>query len=268
VEVLGRSELGLLARSFNIMIERVKDQMTALRQASQKLSKAEEEVLRSEKLASLGRMAAGIAHDLGNPVSALTGYLDILIKGTRSQEKEREMLQRSYGEVQRMDRIIKGLLDFSRPRDARLEDVDVNSVVQDTLSILTPQKVLDGIEVKMELKDGLPPARANTSLLTQVVLNMILNSADAMPSEGTLTLSTGAKNGSLEIVISDTGVGIRKEDIPRIFDPFFTTKEPGKGSGLGLSICQRIIDSFGGRILVESEWKKGTTFTIVLLPSG
>jgi len=294
VEVPGSSELGLLARSFNAMIGRIKEQLS-------QLTRAEKEVIRSEKLASLGRMASGIAHELGNPVSALTGYLDILSRGAHSNGKEKEIVQGASREVRRMDQIIRGLLDFARQREIKLEYVDVNQVIKDVLSILTPQKILAGIDVKMDLKEGLPPARADASLLGQVIINMILNSRDAMaegragppcrevlqgeragedesqggsieraeratamPSQGTLTFATEAKDGSLRIVISDTGTGIRKDDIPRIFDPFFTTKDPGKGSGLGLSVCERIVDSFGGKILVESELRKGSTFTILL----
>lgn len=268
VEVPGGGELGHLARSFNVMVERLRDQVMALTRAHEKLNRAEEEIVRSEKLASLGQMAAGIAHELGNPVSALTGYLDILLKGVRSKDKEKDILQGAMREAERMDRIISGLLTFARPQEARIEDVDVNTVIRDTLTILTPQKILRGMDVKMALQDDLPPARADASLLTQVILNMILNSKDAMAAGGALTLSTGMRDGGLEITVSDTGVGIRQEDVQRIFDPFFTTKEPGKGSGLGLSICQRIIDSFGGRILVESERGRGTTFTILLPLSG
>jgi len=260
VEVPGSSELGLLARSFNTMVERIKEQLS-------QLTRAEKEVIRSEKLASLGRMASGIAHELGNPVSALTGYMDILSKGKSSDEKEKEIVQGASREVKRMDQIIRGLLDFARQKEIKLEDLNVNHVIKDALSILTPQKILNGIDVKMDLKEGLPPVRVDASLLGQVIINMILNSRDAIiegRGQGVLTLSTGFRDGNIEIAISDSGIGIKKGDLTRIFDPFFTTKESGKGSGLGLSICERIVDSFGGKILVDSELNKGSTFTILL----
>jgi len=263
VEVPGSSELGLLARSFNAMVERIKEQLS-------QLTRAEKEVIRSEKLASLGRMASGIAHELGNPVSALTGYLDILSKGAHSDGKEKGIIQGASREVRRMDQIIRGLLDFARQKEIKLEDLNVNQVIKDALSILTPQKILDSIDVKMDLKEGLPPVRADASLLGQVIINIILNSRDAIVegqgqgSRGVLTLSTGFRDGNIEVTISDSGVGIKKADLPRVFDPFYTTKDPGKGSGLGLSICERIVDSFGGKILVDSELRKGSTFTILL----
>ncbi len=291
VEVPGENEMGMLARSFNRMVERLKENkglleehIQSLEKLNQELKLTQEELIRSEKLATVGRLAAGVAHEIGNPVGAILGYAEILLKGGGEEERQ-ELLRRIEAEINRINKIVRDLLDLARPSKTSMEEVDAKQVVEDCISLLSSQKVLNGIEVDLEFGDGLPPITADRDRLHQVMVNLLLNAADAMPGGGELTINVGAdvsvgpykgdakRSGEevgkefLEITVSDTGKGVSQNDLPKIFDPFFTTKEPGKGTGLGLAICQRIIESFGGNIRLESKVGGGTRVRI-MLPVG
>lgn len=294
VEVPGENEMGMLARSFNRMVERLRenkglleDHIRSLEKLNQELKLAQEGLIRSEKLASVGRLAAGVAHEIGNPVGAILGYTEMLQKGEAKKKERQELLSRIEAEINRVNKIVRDLLDLARPSKTSMEDVDVKQVVEDCVSLLSSQKVLEGIEVNLELRDGLPPITADRDRLQQVMVNLVLNAADAMPGGGRLIINANCKlqiakckqeNDSegaflqpeskfIEINVSDTGKGVSRDDLSKIFDPFYTTKEPGKGTGLGLAICQMIIESFGGSIGLESKAGEGTRVRI-LLPAG
>ena len=315
IEVTSKNEIGQLIGSFNRMIDRLKENqeslenyLESLESANRQLKQAQEELIRTEKLASIGRFAAGVAHEVGNPLGAILGYTSILQKEGLEHEESKDYLKRIEKEIERINRIVRELLDFARPSKFEIKEVEINKVVESTLSLLSYQKNFKNIETQLDIQPNLPVIKGDESQLSQVFINIILNAIDAMPAGGTLAIQTGThlvgnpdsdrlqriyprrrKSDPMEsdysrmrrpnpldaffkkfsegdrlvrIRISDTGMGIKKEDLENIFDPFFTTKAPDKGTGLGLSISLRIVESLGGEIRVESEVGKGSTFEV------
>ena len=315
IEVTSKNEIGQLISSFNRMIERLRenqesldDHLKSLKAANKQLKQAQEELIRTEKLASIGRFAAGVAHEVGNPLGAILGYTTILEEEGMDREESKDYLKRIEKEIERINRIVRELLDFARPSKFEIKDVEVNKVLENTVSLISYQKNFKNIQTRLDLRPDLPMIKGDESQLSQVFMNIILNGTDAMSNGGTLEVETRkfvvedlfpsrqeriraarrredpaesdyshlrrtdplssllskfSKGDRLvQIRISDTGVGIKKEDLDRIFDPFFTTKSPDKGTGLGLSISLRIVESMGGEIRVESEVDKGSTFEI------
>ena len=315
IEVTSGNEIGQLIGSFNRMIERLKENqeslenyLESLESANKQLKQAQEELIRTEKLASIGRFAAGVAHEVGNPLGAILGYTGILQKEGMNYEEARDYLKRIEKEIERINRIVRELLDFARPSKFEIKDVEVNKILESTLSLLSYQKNFKNVETQLDMQRDLPLIKGDESQLSQVFINIILNAIDAMPDGGILRIQTVTRvvenldadrlpgiysrrrkndpmesdysrmrrtdplaalfrkfsegNRLVKIRISDTGTGIKKEDLENIFDPFFTTKAPDKGTGLGLSISLRIVESLGGEIKVESELGKGTTFEV------
>jgi len=218
----------------------------------------------AEKLASLGRLAAGVAHEVRNPLSSISGYVQILMKGKASEEMSREFLTSIDEQIERINRIIENLLSYSRTSKGKVEFVDVNEVIEKALTLLFTHKSFKNIRVSKELTPGLPAVRVDRYALEEILMNITMNAADAMQGGGTLTVRTGIGEGRVEVEVSDTGIGIAPEEIDKIFDPFFTTKPEGYGTGLGLSICLGIVEKMGGAIRVESEQGKGATFFVTL----
>jgi len=315
IEVTSKNEIGQLIGSFNRMIERLKENqeslesyLESLESANKQLKQAQEELIRTEKLASIGRFAAGVAHEVGNPLGAILGYTSILQKEGIDREESKDYLKRVEREIERINRIVRELLDFARPSQFEIKDVEINKVIESALSLLSYQKNFKDIETQLDMQPDLPMIKGDESQLSQVFINIILNANDAMPNGGILRIQTRThvvenpdvdrlqriyprrrKSDPMEsdysrmrkgdplavlfkkfsegdqlvkIRISDTGIGIKKEDLENIFDPFFTTKDPNKGTGLGLSISLRIVESLGGEIRVESEVGKGATFEV------
>jgi signal transduction histidine kinase len=245
---------------------KLKENIEALEEANRALLRTQRELIASEKLASLGKLAAGVAHEIGNPLSAIQGYIEVLRRGYNLDgESGAEFLTNIKKEVERIDRIIRTLLDYSRPRDFELKKIGVNEVVNRAVDIVRTQGILKNIELNLELSNGPLSIEVDPHQLSQVVINLILNAKDAVSNDGVITVSTARNsNGGVEIAVKDNGAGIPKEMMDKIFDPFFTTKEPGKGTGLGLSVSQRIVQIFNGSISVESKPGKGTTFRVAL----
>jgi len=315
IEVTSKNEMGQLISSFNRMIEKLRENqesidnyLKSLEMANKKLKQAQEELIRTEKLASIGRFAAGVAHEVGNPLGAILGYTSILEKNEIDREESKDYLKRIGKEIERINRIVRELLDFARPSKFEIKDIEVNKVVENTLSLLSHQKNFKNIETQLELQPDLPMIKGDESQLSQVLINILLNAIDAMPNGGNLKIQTenlvadnlfgdefqplyprrrkadptesdysrmrkpdplssllskfSRGDSLIKITISDTGMGIEQEHLEKIFDPFFSTKDPDKGTGLGLSISLRIIESMGGKISVESEVGKGSTFEI------
>ncbi len=282
-----RSEIAHLSVALNRMLKRLSEnrqdmesQIRSLRQANRELKQAREEVLRSEKLSSIGRLAAGVAHEVGNPIGAILGYTNLLTAYVENNEEAMDYLGRIEKEITRIDTIVRELLDFSRPSITESVPVDVNAFVTDTVSFFSHQKLMASVELQTRLDEDSPMVRADPDQLKQVLINLMFNACDAIEDGGRLTIAT-TKTGSpelesrafdeqqaevIEISVSDTGKGIPPHELQKIFDPFYTTKPPGKGTGLGLAISQRIIDSFGGSLHVESTEGEGSTFAIRLAP--
>jgi signal transduction histidine kinase len=263
------NEIGTLAMAFNQMVERLAEKQRDLQKAIKQLKDTQEELVSSEKLASVGRMAAGVAHEIGNPLTSILGHTEILHKRLKHKKlKDGEILldlvDRTRKETERINRIIKDLLQFSKPPSPHREDVDVNRVVQDSLNAVRMQERFQAIAIDLSLAENLPLAKGNSDQLQQVLFNILINAADAMPQGGSISIRTEKDKQWAIIAIKDTGVGIEPEDLGKIFDPFYTTKSPDKGTGLGLSISLKIIDELGGRIKVQSEKGKGAEFIAYL----
>jgi two-component system NtrC family sensor kinase len=233
---------------------------------------AQQQIAQTEKLAAVGQLAAGVMHEINNPlatigacVEALNSRLDDL--PLAPQAAFVEYLEIIQSELTRCKSIVDGLLDFSRPKARAKYPVAINQVVEDALFLLRYHDRFKRIEVKRTLAEGLPPVEANAEQLIQVFLDLMLNAIDAMDGRGTLTVGTSRhpdRRDEVVVEITDTGMGIPREDVGKIFEPFFTTKAPGQGTGLGLSIAYAIVEHHRGRIQVESQLGSGSTFRVVL----
>jgi two-component system NtrC family sensor kinase len=224
----------------------------------------EEQLQHAEKMASVGLLAAGVAHEVNTPLAGISSYTQLLRGQLDERDPRQEVLEKIEKQSFRAAKIINGLLNFSRSSGTEFELVDVNRVLADVLSLVEHQLEGSKIRVRKELAEDLPPVRGNSNRIQQVFFNLVLNARDAMPSGGWLTLATSADNGSVLVEVKDTGHGIRREHIRRIYDPFFTTKGIGKGTGLGLSVSYGIVQEHGGAIFVDSTPGQGTTFQVAL----
>jgi two-component system, NtrC family, sensor kinase len=224
----------------------------------------EEQLQHSEKMASIGLLAAGVAHEVNTPLAGISSYAQMLRHQVAADDPKAELLEKIERQTFRASKIINNLLNFSRSGSAELEALDVNKLLSDVLSLVEHQLVRAHVKLRLELLPDLPHVRGNENRLQQVFFNLILNARDAMPSGGWLTLSTWADEDVVVVEVGDTGHGIAKEHIKRIYDPFFTTKRMGRGTGLGLAVSYGILQEHGGAIYVDSAPGKGTTFRVAL----
>ncbi|MGE0455514.1 MAG: ATP-binding protein [Vicinamibacteria bacterium] len=224
----------------------------------------EEQLQHSEKMASIGLLAAGVAHEVNTPLAGISSYAQMLKQQVASDDPRGELLEKIEKQTFRASKIINSLLNFSRSSSLELEPLDVNKLLQDVVSLLEHQLATARIKLRLELQDGAPMVRGNENRLQQVFFNLILNAKDAMPRGGWLTLATNCEDEQVVVEVRDTGHGIRREHIKRIYDPFFTTKGLGRGTGLGLSVSHGILQEHGGAIFVESTPGTGTTFRVTL----
>src|SRR5256885_2934802 len=222
----------------------------------------EEQMSQTEKLTSLGLLAAGVAHEVNTPLAVISNYIQMLAKQMPEDDPRHSIIEKIVKQTFRASEIVNNLLNFSRTGAAELANIDVNRVVEETLSLVAHPLKTSQIQVVKNLGDALPSVRGSANKLQQVFLNLFLNARDAMPSGGMLEVKTAAHNGSVEIEIVDTGAGIPREHINKIFDPFFTTKATGRGTGLGLSVSYGIIKEHAGKIDVRSTPGKGTSFHV------
>lgn len=222
----------------------------------------EEQMTQTEKLTSLGLLAAGVAHEVNTPLAVISNYIQMLAKQMPGDDPRHAIIDKIVKQTFRASEIVNNLLNFSRTGAGELADIDVNRVVEETLSLVAHPLKTSQIQIVKQLTDGLPCVRGSANKLQQVFLNLFLNARDAMPTGGMLEIRTAAHNGSVEIEVSDTGAGISRDHINRIFDPFFTTKSNGRGTGLGLSVSYGIIKEHAGKIDVRSTPGKGTSFHV------
>jgi len=222
----------------------------------------EEQMSQTEKLTSLGLLAAGVAHEVNTPLAVISNYIQMLAKQMPEGDPRQSIIEKIVKQTFRASEIVNNLLNFSRTGAAEAADIDVNRVVEETLSLVAHPLKASQIQVVKQLGEPLPAVRGSANKLQQVFLNLFLNARDAMPSGGMLEVRTVAHNGSVEIEVADTGAGIPREHIHRIFDPFFTTKASGRGTGLGLSVSYGIIKEHAGKIDVRSTPGKGTSFHV------
>ncbi len=229
-----------------------------------KLRQTQEQLLQSEKLAAMGRLTSQIAHELNNPLYGIMNTLELMKTEIPQESKRRKILEMALSETMRLTEMLRKMLSFSKPDEEEKQPTDINTILDEILLLHEKQLRENSIRVFSEFDKGLGKVHASKNQLRQVFLNMISNARDAMSDGGTLTVGTRAKGDNVHIKISDTGIGIRSENIDRIFDSFFTTKDNVKDVGLGLSVCYGFIKDHDGNIEVESELGFGTTFTIIL----
>jgi PAS domain S-box-containing protein len=220
----------------------------------------EEQMMQSEKLTSLGLLAAGVAHEVNTPLAVISNYSQMLARQLPPDDPRHKLVDKIVKQTFRASEIVNNLLNFSRTGGGEFAEVDLNSVVEETLSLVSHPLRTARISIIKTLAQELPPVLGSANRLQQVFLNLFLNARDAMPNGGMLEVRSGANNGSVEIEITDTGVGISHEFVNRIFDPFFTTKGANRGTGLGLSVSYGIIKEHAGKIDVRSTAGKGTSF--------
>jgi signal transduction histidine kinase len=231
--------------------------------------KLEQQVMHSEKLAALGRLSAGIAHEIGNPLTSISSFAQLLREMT-TDEFTQNSLDIINKHIQRITDIVRKMSTLSRVDSLNIQYVQLNDVLQSTLDLMRLDKRMKNtIEIFPSCDPELPKTMVDEGQMSQVFINIILNALDAMPEGGKLSITTRQDHGesgkdSILIEFADTGIGISKQELEKIFDPFYTTKEAGKGTGLGLSLSYNIIKRFNGEIKVESEDGKGTVFTIIL----
>lgn len=228
------------------------------------LRDTQEQLLQSEKLATMGRLTSQIAHELNNPLYGIMNTLELLKTEIAPDNRRRKILEMALSETVRLSELLRKMLSFSKPDQEERHPVDINSVLDEILLLHEKQLKENDINIKYSLAEGLGLVKASKNQLRQVFLNMVANARDAMASGGTLSVTTGSDGDHIAVDISDTGIGIREEHIGKIFDSFFTTKGEVKGVGLGLSVCYGFIKDHGGDIEVKSREGAGTTFTIVL----
>ena len=231
-----------------------------------KLQETHLQLVSSEKMASLGKLAAGIAHEINNPLGGILIYSSLMIEDLPDEDPRRGDLVRIVQEAGRCKEIVKSLLEFARQTEPKMEPTDVNRAISDGLFFLVNQALFHNIDIVKKLDSFLPFVQGNAGQLKQVFMNIIVNAAEAMHGNGTLTITTFRPPDGKTVFVefADTGEGIPAENLTRIFDPFFTTKEVGKGTGLGLATSYGIVEDHGGKISVKSQVGEGTTFTIEL----
>ncbi len=246
------------------------NQMAASLQRREETSRLREEELvgQAERTATTARLAAGVAHELNNPLGGILLYGNLLLESTPADDPRHENMARIVAQAARARDIVRGLLDFARASPAEVTELDLNQLVRDTLRLLERQA--QAVQVRGELSTVELPVRGDPGRLQQVLVNIVVNALDAMRDGGTLTVRTGysEKPGFCRVAISDTGCGIREEHLPHVFEPFYTTKEVGRGVGLGLAISYGIVRQHGGDIEVQSRVGAGTTFRVMLPSAG
>lgn len=248
-----RDEFSNLALAVNHMLRELKSR--------------QEELFQAAKLAGVGTLTAGVAHELNNPLNNISLATETLIDDyDRHNDEERlYMLEQIATQVERASATVRNLLDFTRQERPILSRVSATEVICKAVRLLENELALGNVELELDLPEGLPPVHGNARNLQQVFVNLFLNAIQAMPQGGVVEVrTTTTDNGWLRIDVSDTGVGIPADNLDRVFDPFFTTKDPGEGTGLGLSVSYAIIQEHGGRITVTSSENKGTKFSIFL----
>lgn len=288
VPVESQDELGLLAVHFNRMLSRISqfnEELTLrveaatrelaqrneeLRLANESLFQAQQQLVQSEKLSALGHVAATMAHEIGTPLNSISGYIQLMLTEGTGSEVMTKRLKIIESQLDRLTQTIRNLLHSTRQPSPQLQALDINQLLENIVTLTQPGMSMRGVRLIRNLNSSTPAISGDPGLLQQVFLNLVNNALDAMPRGGILTLSTeggqvsGANGRFVEVAVRDTGTGMSSEVKRKALEPFFTTKDPGKGAGLGLSICEEIIRSHHGKMEIESEEGKGSTIRVHL----
>jgi signal transduction histidine kinase len=251
-----KDQIGDLGRSFNEMVRELRES----REEIQRLHKTQ--MSRAEHLATLGELAAGLAHEIRNPLAGIAGVIEIIGRDLPENSSNRAVLKEVRAEVQHINRIVTDLLETARPKPPQFRMADLNGTAEHTVMFARQQVTAKPINIELVRAENLPQLMHDTGQIHQVLLNLLLNAAQAIPGAGEVRVIIGREDSFATITVADTGVGIAPEHLANIFRPFFTTK--GQGTGLGLSLAKRIVEDHGGRIEVASEIGKGSVFTIKL----
>ena len=280
ISISSHDEMGTLALAFNDMARRLKESMQVIQhwnetlqkkvdQKSEELKQANDHLLKVERMATLGRLAAIVAHEINNPLSGIRTYAKLLKKkGSKANhvlsEEDVRYLGLMESEAARCGDIVKGLLEFSRNAPIRLQKHDISALAEESVRLVQHRFDLQSVEVKKDLKGDLPEFSCSSQQVVQSLIAILINACEAMPNEGVLSISTGIEPDStgVWVKIQDSGVGMDDATIEHIFEPFFTTKEEGRGVGLGLAVVYGIVHRHGGRIDVSSRPKQGSCFTL------
>jgi signal transduction histidine kinase len=263
------SSLAAMTAALRAEERALRDNITELEQTTRDLKRAQETLVRSERLASVGRLAAGLAHEIGNPIAAILSLEELLLDGPLGAE-EREFVVRMKRETERVHRVLRELLDFARPA-ARPHDgapldqlASVREAIDQVAALVRPQKAFQGVELTLAVEDGLPPVAMASAQVEQMLLNLLLNAADAVPHPGgRVTIAAARQGDRLRIAIEDNGGGVLPEIRQRLFEPFVSTKEVGKGTGLGLAVCRGLAEAAGGTLALE-DGVEGARFVLEL----
>jgi two-component system, NtrC family, sensor kinase len=275
----GARELTELGRNLHTMTETLIREEEALRakideveRATVSLKEAQDRLIRSERLASVGRLAAGLAHEVGNPIAALLGLEDLLLEGGLDAAEQHDFLQRMRKETERINRILRDLLQFARPGAVQPEvgavHGDVASAVTDTLALIAPQKAMRQVELDISIPEELPSVALSDEQLVQLILNLVLNAVDALSGGGRVRVLARPNGDGVELSVEDNGPGVAPAVRDRLFEPFVTTKEVGKGTGLGLAVCRGLVEAVGGSIVLDVGFASGARFVVQLPESG
>jgi len=260
VETTRKDEIAELTETFNLMASSLKERDDKLKEHTS------QQIMKSERLATLGQLAAGVAHEINNPLGAVLMYTHLALEDLDEKDVLRENLEKAAVEASRCKDIVKGLLDFARQTEPKVEEADVNETIEQTLAVVENQALFQNVKITKVICPSLPKVMMDVGQMQQVFTNIVLNAAEAMEGEGGLTVATrmAPDNEYIEIEFADTGCGIPLENREKIFDPFFTTKEVGHGTGLGLAVSHGVITRHKGTIELKSELGKGTSFIIRL----
>jgi len=272
--VMPAKELALLGQSIKAMTNRLLEEETELRgrieevnEKSEHLRQAQDRLVRSERLASVGRLAAGLAHEIGNPIAAVMGFQELLLQGGLSPEESRDFLQRMQRETERIHRILRDLLDFARPSAHGIragEPGDVTQAIHEACDLVRPQKGWKSLELVLELAPHLELVSLERERIVQLLLNLLLNAGDAVGETGKIVLRAEPSQLGVKLSVTDDGPGVASEVRARLFEPFVSTKEVGKGTGLGLAVCRGLVEGVGGRISLEEKEGSGACFVCEL----
>ena len=278
VSARGPRELAELGVNLRTMTDKLLAEEESLRKkidevesATLRLREAQDRLVRSERLASVGRLAAGLAHEIGNPIAALIGMQELLLDGGLELEEQRDFLLRMRKESERIHRILRDLLQFARPGKSPDEEEvspgNVEVAIYDTVALVAPQKSMHDVELAVDVFPDLPTVSLSHEHMVQVVLNLVLNAADACGAGGKITVRARPIPSGVRLEVEDTGPGVAAGVREKLFEPFVTTKDVGEGTGLGLAVCRGLVEAAGGSIVLDETTTVGARF-VIELPKG
>lgn len=262
IPVTTRDEVGDLAETFNEMTGRLLKNRDEIEAAHRQVVESEKQLSRSERMAAVGQLAAGLAHEINNPLNVVSGFADFVLDKTPPGDPRRGALADISRETVRCQKLVSQLLDFAKPKDPVREPANLNELVSDTTALLRAQAKAQNVALRLSLEEDLPQVTLDRDQIKQALLNLLLNACQAMPRGGTLFVETARRGERVEVVVTDDGVGISEEDLGRVFTPFFTTKD--HGTGLGLATSYALVERHGGALRVQSRKGAGASFTLSL----